>query len=805
VCVERNSPQLPVECLDLILDYLRNDFYTLRALLTVNQFFFKAAVSILLRNPFSDWRILQGDAGRVHGKKLASLVIASVLQWQRRRLFQAHPALNPGMSTARALLTAFGLELVEPITSPLLQDALDGVSLTTLDYGQFLGAHMLPSVDIEHFIRPSQFYEPAEGNIPLCDIHGASIVSIGPTYDENEREMLRLLDLRATAYRLDGMDKQYLRKITSKRLAHIFIPCYPESITTISLHACETNPYFRLASKLSVLDTIKLSRENDEMIPEQHLQNLVTFIRMNQASFRRKKPLHLVFDKSWKYSPILVRHLTRKGKTELDYQKPRITLYEAVGNPISINANPCPRFYATCKNIGVDSLESLRDRGRRKDAFAQLAFLQQCHRLKFLEMFVHSPDMFSWAVTRLPDGSVERSEHLLCNLQDVHLYAILSVLNDVMAAFGNTLRHVKVQNYGVPTSTQPADVIYDVRFSRHCKLGDWISPFIRTINIECNVRFGVYVGDFSDCPSLTSLVMSLNGEPIANQAYIAPAWRLPRLITLELKLAAAILFNYDSLDHMPSLEILVLDSGRCWKPPVMIPRLSSYFPPEGSFDSATTASAYMSQAWKDQWHMPNLKTLNLCGIPSAVFRFNWLKALPSLEVLDLDAAVPFWCSSLWSSSSGVVPASLAAMDLQNNSCGIEGVDDSGFDHGMVPLLESKLHKIKLAGRWNLTEIVLARIFGLYAPNLTTLLVSKSRHYQAEIGDCIWRGDLLVRAAVNSSSLRYLMSHYKISEEIKSQLSLVEIAWMDVKKYEYSDQKILYIQGRHYICSPGEIL
>ncbi|KAG0355732.1 hypothetical protein BG005_005335 [Podila minutissima] len=715
----------------------------------------------------------------------------------------------PEVSMVRAQLTAFGLELVEPITSPLLQDALDGTSPTTLDYGQFLGAHMLHSVAIEQILRPSQFYEPAEGGFPLFDIHGARIDSIEPTYDENEREMLRLLDLRATAYRLDGKDKTYLRKVASKRLAHLFIPCYPESITIIDLHACQINPYFRLASKLSVLDTIRLCREKAEVIPEQHLQNLVTFIHMNQAAFPRKKPLHLDFDESWGFSPILVNMYrlqhSAKNCAELAYQKPRITLYEAVGNPISINATPCPKFYDTCKNISVDSLESLCDY-RKRYAISQQAFLQQCHRLKSLEMLVHYPDMFSWAVNRLPDGTVEHSKHLLHSLQDVQLRASLSVLNDVMAAFGNTLRHVKVQ-YDCLPSTQLDDVIYDVRFSRHCMVGNWNLPFIRTIHIECDVRFGVYVGDFSGFPSLISLKMCLNGEPIAHQAYIAPVWSLPQLKVLELELAAAILFNYDSLDHMPSLEKLVLGSGRYWKPPVMIPRLSGYFTPEESVDRMATTSEDTSRAWKDQWHMPNLKSLILVGIPSAVFCFNWLKGCPSLEVLEIDATLTFRRGSLWSSSSSVatMPSSLPAMDHQSNSHGVEGIDDFGFDHRMTPLLESKLCSIKLAGRLVLTETDLTRILGLYAPNLTKLLVLKSHYYLTESNDWTWRGDQLVRAAFNSSSLRYLESHYKISEDIKSQLGLVNIAWEEVKKNKDADKKIFQVQRLYYVCNPGESL
>lgn len=117
---------------------------------------------------------------------------------------------------------------------------------------------------------------------------------------------------------------------------------------------------------------------------------------------------------------------------------------------------------------------------------------------------------------------------------------------DVMTAFGDTLRHVKVQGPRWPPEKQLDDVASDVRLSRHSRVGDWNLPFIRTINIECRCYSGPYLGDFSSCPKLEKLKIKLIGDPTVGQAYIAPVWRLPHLKTLELSQIAALLFNYDS-------------------------------------------------------------------------------------------------------------------------------------------------------------------------------------------------------------------------------------------------------------------
>ncbi|KAG0087978.1 hypothetical protein BGZ93_009905 [Podila epicladia] len=679
----------------------------------------------------------------------------------------------------------------------------------TLDYAQRLGSYLPSHVEVGEMLLPKRLLESDEGGFPVFDSHGACVDSIGPVYDKNERDILALLRIRVV-FGLDNSEKRQLGSFVCKRLASFFLHCYPDSITSIDLHACEVNICAHLASKLSHLGAIKLSRDKGRGISEQQLESLLSFIRTNRAAFPRKKPIHLDFDETWDYKSnrIDMYHSQQTQQQQLrfferEYQAPRIALYEAVGNPISIDAGPCPGFYTIGKDISVDTLASLCDLDKQRhfygETFDQQAFLRRCHCLESLEISVHCPDMFAWAVERLADGTVGYSEHLLRSLHDVQLRANLSVLNDVMAAFGDTLRHVKVQEASLPPSKQLDDVVCDVRFSRHSRVGDWILPFIRTINIVCHPYSGVYLGDFSSCPKLEKLKIKLIGDPNEDQAYIAPVWRLPHLKTLELIQTAALLFNYDSLDHMPSLESLVLIARSIGgKHPVMIPRLCSYYPPKKSSDGIALISTLTSQRWKDQWDLPRLKVIVLHGSPSTVFCFNWLKGCPSLKNLELYTPETFQRAVLSSSSEiAIMPPNLSAIDLQYGSGSIKDVDDSGFDHGMASLLESRLETITLEGPWVMSEADLARMLSFYAPNLERLRLP-SDSCPVESDNWTWLGDQFVQATVNSRSLKHLESRVKVSEEIKSELGLDRIAPWEVKKCEEANKKILLVQEQNYV-------
>ncbi|KAF9301497.1 hypothetical protein BGZ74_006634 [Mortierella antarctica] len=557
---------------------------------------------------------------------------------------------------------------------------MEAVPLMTLDYAQHLGSYLPNHVEVEEMLHPRRLLDSVESGFPLFDIHGASVDSIGPVYDKNERDMLALLRIRV-AFGLVHSEKR----------------------------------------------------------------RLGTFIPVPICRIPKEKPIYLDFDETWDYESTRIdRYQSQQTQQqqprffEQEYQAPRIALYEVVGNPISIDAGPCPGFYTIGKDISVDSLESLRDLDTQRhfcgETPSQQAFLRRCLHLKSLEMFVHCPDMFAWAVERLTDGTVVSAEHLLRNLHDVQLRANLSVLNNVMTAFGDTLRHVKVQEPRWPPEKQLDDVASDVRLSRHSRVGDWNLPFIRTINIECRRYSGAYLGDFSSCPKLEKLKIKLIGDPTIGQAYIAPVWRLPHLKTLELTRTAALLFNYDSLDHLPSLESLVMiarSSGGNLR--LMIPRLCSYYPPKISGDVIASTSTLIGQRWKDRWDLPRLKVIVLHGPPST------------------DGAV---------------------------------IGEQTGNH----------HTGRLMGHVRGGP---GQSADFYAPNLERLrLPLDSRPVESD--NWTWLGDQFVRATVNSRSLRHLESRVKISEEVKSELGLERIAPWEVKECKEADKKILLVQEQNYV-------
>lgn len=123
----------------------------------------------------------------------------------------------------------------------------------------------------------------------------------------------------------------------------------------------------------------------------------------------------------------------------------------------------------------------------------------------------------------------------------------------------------------------------------------------------------------------------------------------------------------------------------------------------------------------------------LHGPPSIVFCFSWLRGCPSLKNLELNTPQTFQRAMLSSSSEiAIMPPNLPVMDLQHRSGGVKDVDDSGFDHRMALLLESKLETITLEGSWVMSEADLARVLTFYAPNLERLrLPLDSRHVESD--------------------------------------------------------------------------
>ncbi|KAI1285862.1 hypothetical protein EDD11_000678, partial [Mortierella claussenii] len=187
------------------------------------------------------------------------------------------------------------------------------------------------------------------------------------------------------------------------------------------------------------------------------LQQVSLFIRQNQTSFPRKRPLDLEIGHPWYYpgdsqeQPEIIDALalslaSASSASELDLSSPeafqwrlkaqlqiisrqqqeefscmrsRLAFYEAVGRPRAITASTLPLFYEhAMKNrelaleqgqhaeqeqyyLEFDRLVQFSDDHMNRMDYGEALFMQkffmQCTRLETLDLVVGHPDLFAWA------------------------------------------------------------------------------------------------------------------------------------------------------------------------------------------------------------------------------------------------------------------------------------------------------------------------------------------------------------------------------------------------------------------------
>ncbi|KAG0018313.1 hypothetical protein BGZ80_007333 [Entomortierella chlamydospora] len=116
---QQPSPRIPYECLYYVVDYLHDDFDTLKSLLYANKFFFHAVLPHFIRDPHSNpamsrkWR----NHWTTHEKFLA-LILTSFLE-ARLKEFKIPPEAGELAELGISKITEhFGLQLVKPFTIP---------------------------------------------------------------------------------------------------------------------------------------------------------------------------------------------------------------------------------------------------------------------------------------------------------------------------------------------------------------------------------------------------------------------------------------------------------------------------------------------------------------------------------------------------------------------------------------------------------------------------------------------------------------------------------------------------------------
>ncbi|KAG0335725.1 hypothetical protein BG004_008354 [Podila humilis] len=734
-------PQLPNECLYLIVNHLRYDLSTLKTLLIVNRFFFHAVVPLMLNNPIDTWDMTYAQATfSTDRDKLFALFLASLIHSQRA---QVQKCGDNFVFTANEFLDQYSLKLIEPVSSVLIRDAIEAQKPTTVDYWRYMTQLITTEwqfVQFPDLVRLAQFPQQwiDNGYVKLEDEHTEEL--------QREYEYRDFVDLR---------------------FSRIFLELNTERITDLQFHVSLSQVYIPFADKLLKLEKINLDR--DASMPDSHLQNTIMFIIKHRAAFPWKAAIALTFSYYWngldERDSLSAAEVRRHNR---NFQKPRMALYEAIGLPRTLAVCNIPEFYRDCANISPENLEEFHDEDVDRIKFGegttdQEEFVQRCKKVKVLKLGVGpNPNMFGWAVERREKiisnsgeiGSITtvrpRSDCIPENLQhlslstDLYPENIIPVLEDAIVAFGKSLRELNVladnQGYIATSSTIETGPLKQ-RCPKLYLLGQWCLPFIRVIDISIRKLSHVCMGSFQGCPQLESLTISLNksreepntsaDEQDASHPHaITDIWKLPRLKALTLCDMAALLFNYDSLDHMWSLSNLTMSvSKKCLATisVASIPRLSSYLCCEKEETLAMEDrddGAGDSTRWKDCWNLPNLKTLELQGPPSSVFCFSWLAGCPSLEKIYLS---PPW-SDIEISNLHRLPISSSskyARILPNTDEIDSLVNDTTFfvdsdSKERTPLLHSKLQRIEIDGNWAISETDLITALTIYMPNLVTL-------------------------------------------------------------------------------------
>ncbi|KAG0018261.1 hypothetical protein BGZ82_000490, partial [Podila clonocystis] len=300
-------------------------------------------------------------------------------------------------------------------------------------------------------------------------------------------------------------------------------------------------------------------------------------------------------------------------------------------------------------------------------------------------------------------------------------------VDDAMVDFGQHLQYLKA------TGSVSSDGV------NQTKVGDWNLPCLKAMGLDLRAESVIYIGQLNS-PYLERLSIkmlhrssrhAMSDSPVApfndtNSVYPSPVWKLSHLRSLELYGKPVMLFDFDSLDNMPTLERLVMISGPGYQPTptCTVPRLAAYRchkRPLPDVEASSTPDPKVGTKWKDHWDLQRLTYLKLAGPLSSVFFFQWLASCPSLESIHLNICEGFQRLPLLSSSKNTAILSIEApSETQPDKAGLENVDDSGSDQAMVPLVESKLQKITLQGPWVTSMQDFTKVLSVYAPNLKFL-------------------------------------------------------------------------------------
>lgn len=795
----------------MVTEHFHNDPKTLWTLLFVGRFFFHAAVPLLYADPF---KFVQSR----NKPKLTELILASVIHTQRRFSQSRSSDSSAKPFTVAGFLVRFGLLLVDECAPPpLLQDALSGVSPTTIDYAQYLEVE-LPKEEnnskVDSILRPKPRLAKADSLTKVFGILGQEI------------EVQRWVANTTTSKRFYSKNPA---EFVWKRLGALLIQCYPASISTLNLGVYDSLWYLPLADKLERLQTVHLQRA--KKMEDEHLQDTVSFLTKNRTAFPQKKPIYLRFNSEWNTPCGRVATPQEKREFKREQQWPRVALYAAVGSPVHMNASPCPRFYEDVSaTMGLDSLDSFVDMDRRRFKYGessfQQEFLRRCPNLRALQLLVSDPQLFSWAVdaqsTSVVPGQRISPPSRLQEL-NLRLHTSTTVLKGAIVAYGQSLRKLKIRADVQAVHRKTMDPVV---------FGDWSLPLVRKIEIEVSPKSIVHLDDFSECHRLETIKLTINDhsgsspcvKPVDKPIRLASIWKLSSLRTVQLHGMAALQFNYDSLNYCPNLEILKLIATSCDGQSVSIasiPFLPHHNHHPQVLDSRNIDTSTQEPQWRIAgWRLPKLRTLDLVGAPSSAFCLDWLKGCPALTCLKLTAHDGYGLNVLLCRNNDPTTG-LAALSI----------DDQISAWKTRPHLDCRLTCITLEGLWIISEEALLILLTKYAPRVTELRVDRIDQNPLPSAHTVtWHGSWLLHTFKNAmrinhgsgpgqsggmgahaamsparwGKLRYFSCPYNISWDDKEALGLSGIGVIEVDNYQKADKLVVKMGDQHYIRKKDRI-
>ncbi|KAG0304619.1 hypothetical protein BGZ97_001395 [Linnemannia gamsii] len=561
--------------------------------------------------------------------KLFALFLASLLHHQQEQTGK----------DAASILAEFGLQLVNPATVPLFRPFLPTTqeqrdravvperSSITVDYSKYLTVLHGPFNNEWYYIKHYQFVRLIE----MPDFLRVSMEEEQEVEDDDSTSEAPSDNFNNSndgnnevLLQLDSDYKDILFSNYNRLLLHYNV----ESITSVSFHISKAHQYLPMASKMASLREIVLTKA--EVLPDQHLQDTIAFIRTNRTAFPRKPCLRMEFSHTWCCYDVSEFTSIAQSRTHVcKCMTSLVELYRTIGEPEELNAHTIPGFYAQMGDVATNRLLRLRDLDTFRIDVGEgpdmRAFLRRCPRLKTFDLSIGHPYILSWAAQEARDRADEHRQltsprTLLPRLDKLRLrtdrpYRFdIHALNDGMTAFSQTLKDVSVRNtHGFSQADQQKEAWFldrDLDLSRQIRIaplantiGDWpfLLPQLRSLNIHIRCAASLIVGSFDMCPNLEELTLNYgvvgsgpravepNDEDPDNEKdprrqapldpRLFPKWSLPKLKELMLFGAPAMLFNYVSLEEMSALEKLTLAVDRTTDLQDRlqdIPRLSTY-------------------------------------------------------------------------------------------------------------------------------------------------------------------------------------------------------------------------------------